>query len=123
MRPSTILAIAFVVVIAILLSPLLIFAMETSRNPLILGLQVRGEPINETHVLLRVEASYAGSIPITGMELELMGRILSIGDLCTGDTKSITAIVSVEDPSKLQQKTFTFKFRVAGLYGVEVRSS
>lgn len=121
MRPSTTLAIAFAIIVAALLLPLITFATEASQNPSILGLQVKGEHINETHVLLRIEISYTGSIPITNAELELAKRILELHDLHAGDVKSITIIISVDEFSKLLQTTFTFRFRIMGLYNVEVK--
>lgn len=121
MRPSTILAIAFITVIAILLYPLLMFAMEVPQNPSIFGLRVDSELFNETHVLLRIKVSYGGSIPVTDVKLELMRRALNIGDLQAGEVKSINIIVSIEEATELQRMDFTFKFRIAGLYGVEVK--
>lgn len=123
MRPSTILAIALIVIITILLFPLILFALEVPRSPPIFGLQVESDVLNGTHALLRVKVSYNGSIPITNVELELAGKVLELGDLYAGDVKYITTIASVEEFSRLQQQmAFTFRFRVVGLYGIEVKT-
>lgn len=121
MRASTILAIAFIIVITILLSPLLMFAIEASRNPPILVFQVNSKVFNETHVLLTIEVLYGGSIPITELKLELMRRTLDIGDLQAGDVKSVTTIVSIEEISGSQQMVSAYRFRILGLYGIEVK--
>ncbi|MDH5815265.1 MAG: hypothetical protein QE164_00470 [Candidatus Nezhaarchaeota archaeon] len=121
MRSPTILAIVFFIVIAVLLYPLLLFAIEVPQNPSLLGLQVKGEALNETHVLLRIEISYSGSIPMTDVKMKLAERIFDIGDLRAGDVKSITAIVRIEEFNEMQRAPFAFKFKIAGLYSVEVK--
>jgi len=122
LRPSIVLALAIGFTIAALLLPLLVFAVEVAQNPTLLGIQVDATVLNQSHVALTVALSYTGTIPLTDVQLMVCNRSMDLGDLHEGATKTVTIPLSVDEAPGLRPSDLGLRFKVMGIYHVEVRA-
>lgn len=122
MRPSIVLALAIGLAIAALLLPLLVFAVEVAQNPALLGIRVDATVLNRSHVALTVALSYAGTIPLTDVQLMVRNRSIDLGDLHEGSTRTVAIPLSIDEALGLRPSDLGLRFKVMGIYYVEVRA-
>ena len=122
MRPSVVLVLAMGFAIVALLLPLLVFAVEAKQNPALLGIQINVVALNRSHVALSVTLSYVGTIPLTDARLMAGNRSIDVGDLREGTTRTVTIPLSVGEALNLRPSDVGLRFKIMGIYGVEVRA-
>jgi len=108
--------------IVALLLPLLVFAVEAKQNPALLGIQINVVALNRSHVALSVTLSYVGTIPLTDARLMAGNRSIDVGDLREGTTRTVTIPLSVSEALNLRPSDVSLRFKIMGIYGVEVRA-
>jgi len=122
LRPSAVLVLAMGFAIVALLLPLLVFAIEAKQNPALLGIQINVVALNRSHVALSVTLSYVGTIPLTDARLMAGNRSIDVGDLREGTTRTVTIPLSVSEALNLRPSDVSLRFKIMGIYGVEVRA-
>jgi len=109
--------------IVALLFPLLVFAVEAVQNPALLEVRVEVAAINQSHVALKMTLSYVGTIPLTDVRLVVGSKSTDVGDLREGEAKTVTIPLSVDEALNLRPSDLSLRFKIMGIYGVEVRAA
>jgi len=100
-----------------LLTPLAVFVAETAADPYALQLNIMRASDSGDYVVVVVNLTYRGSIPLTNFKVKLYGEELDFGTVIRGSyvkelrvaRQAFTDVPSVEE-----------SFEVAGIYRVRI---
>jgi len=103
-----------------LLTPLAVFIAETAADPHVLRVDIANVAADGDYVVVVVNLTYRGSIPLTNFKVKLYGEELDFGTVVRGSyakelrvaRQAITDAPSVEE-----------SFEVAGIYRVRIVSA